>query len=78
MWTFRNEGLEAVVVVFEPWADEIRVEPGSVLVIEVHGGTRPRDGEPPLEVIVNDPARVTVWAQWPGGTGSASLDGTEL
>jgi hypothetical protein len=79
-WTFRNDGPQDVVVVYEPWADEITVKPGSTLVLGVWGGTRPRDDEPPMSV-TREGDRITVWAQWPGpGSGGRTslLDGVDV
>jgi hypothetical protein len=79
-WTFQNDGARDVVVAYEPWADEITVKPGSTLVLGVWGGTKPRDGSPPMSVS-REGDRITVWAQWPGpgpGGRTSYLDGEEV
>jgi hypothetical protein len=72
MWTFRNGGTRDVVVVYEPWADEIIVKPGSALVLGVRGGTEPPDKSPPMSA-TREGDRITVWARWSGGGHRISL-----
>ena len=73
-WTLRNDTREAIMVHVEPEGDQIPVRPGSTLIVQVEGGTRPRGGEPPLEVLTGD-SIVTVWSQWPGSLVAVHLDG---
>ena len=76
-WTYRNGGVEPVVVTLEPEGEEIRVNPGSTLVVISSGGAQPRGGEDPIEVTAQG-GGVTVWTQWPGSSVSVLLDGREV
>ena len=76
-WTFRNDRDDVVVVVFEPYGDEILVPRGSTLAVTAWGGKQPPDGSTPL-LVLPEGMRVVVWCQWPESYGAAHLDGLEI
>lgn len=73
-WTLKNDTRQAVMVHLEPEGDQIHVESGSTLVVQVQGGRRPRGAPAPLEVLIKD-GILTIWSQWPGSVVAVHLDG---
>ena len=76
-WSYRNDSGEVTRVVLEPHGQEIRVPPGSQVLMRAKGGVQPPSGEAPLEAIVEGKT-ITVWAQWTGSVVSVYLDGQEV
>jgi hypothetical protein len=73
-WFYRNESGRITLVLLEPHGQEIRVPPGSQLLMRTHGGVRPESGESPFEASFEGDT-LTVWAQWTGSEVSVFLDG---